>query len=389
MSTVTPDSPNTVRRSLWGRLYHGETTFDFVGRSRIAIGVSVLIIVVSALFIGFRGLNLGIDFEGGVSWEVASSSLSNSQIESILSKNGIEVGDSKIEFLKSRAGTSDRVRIQVPEQPEAVRDAVRQQLADAAGVPNDEVTKNEVSATWGKEITRKAITALIVFVILLSIYISWRFEWKMAVGAIVAMLHDVAISVGVYAILNLTVAPATVIAFLTILGFSLYDTIVVFDKVHENVRRFGTSRVGYGDIVNLSSNEVLMRSLNTSLAAVLPVASVLVVGAAIMGVEVLVDFALALLVGLATGSYSSLFIATPILVALKGREKKWAATRQRHASGEELARLRVSGAAAVASTRAQSRGQTTATAVDAAPIVASDATTVLSHPPRPRKKRRR
>jgi preprotein translocase subunit SecF len=389
MSTVAPDTPAVRQRSLWGRLYHGETTFDFVGRSRIAIGVSVLIIVVSALFIGFRGLNLGIDFEGGVSWEVASSNLSNGQIESILTANGIEVGDSKIEFLKSRAGTSDRVRIQVPEQPETVRDAVRQQLADAAGVPNDEVTKNEVSATWGKEITRKAITALIVFVILLSVYISWRFEWKMAVAAIVAMLHDVAISVGVYAILNLTVAPATVIAFLTILGFSLYDTIVVFDKVHENARRFGTSRVGYGDIVNLSSNEVLMRSLNTSLAALLPVASVLVVGAAIMGVEVLVDFSLALLVGLATGSYSSLFIATPILVGLKGREKKWAATRHRHASGEELARLRVSGAAAIASTRAQSRSQAPADGVDAAPPVATDAATVLSHPPRPRKKRRR
>ncbi len=379
-----------ARRSLWGRLYHGETTVDFVGRSRIAVAVSVLFIVVSALFIGFRGLNLGIDFEGGISWEVSSAGVTTGDVEEILRKNGIDPGDSKIEFLSSRGDGGDRVRVQVPVQTEAVRDAVSAQLAEAAGVTTDDVTKNEVSATWGQEITKKAITALIVFVVLLSVYISWRFEWKMAVAAIVAMLHDVAISVGVYAILNLTVAPATVIAFLTILGFSLYDTIVVFDKVHENARRFGTSRVGYGDIVNLSSNEVLMRSLNTSLAAVLPVVSVLVVGAAIMGVEVLVDFALALLVGLATGSYSSLFIATPILVWLKGREKKWAATRHRHASGEELARLRVAGAAAMASApKGAPRGQGVASTTEPAASVAVDAQAVLTHPPRPRKKRRR
>jgi preprotein translocase subunit SecF len=210
----------------------------------------------------------------------------------------------------------------------------------------------------------------------------------MAIAAIVAMLHDVAISVGIYAILHLTVTPATVIAFLTILGFSLYDTIVVFDKVHENTKRFGSSKVGYGDIVNLSSNEVLMRSLNTSVAALLPVLSVLVVGAWIMGVEVLVDFSLALFVGLLTGSYSSLFIATPILANLKGREKRYSALRDRHASGEELARLRTSGAAGLTSTRSRSAAAAGSTG-DQAMAVALDATTVLSHPPRPRKQRRR
>ncbi len=387
MSETGEIGMSTTRRSLWGRLYHGETTFDFVGRRKIGYGISGLILVLTVVFLIVRGLNLGIDFKGGVSWELSSANISQSKVESILSANGISTRDAKIEFLQSRGGGDDRVRIQVSEQTSEVQVAVQKQLAEAGEVTTDDVSRNVVSATWGKEITKKAIVALIVFIILLSLYISWRFEWKMAIAAIVAMLHDVAISVGIYAILHLTVTPATVIAFLTILGFSLYDTIVVFDKVHENAKRFGSSKVGYGDIVNLSSNEVLMRSLNTSIAALLPVLSVLVVGAWIMGVEVLVDFALALFVGLLTGSYSSLFIATPILANLKGREKRYAAMRDRHASGEELSRLRVSGAAGVTSSRA--RATADGGAVSEQVRVAADATTVLSHPPRPRKQRRR
>ena len=373
------------RRSLWGRLYHGETTFDFVGRRRVGYGISGILLLLTVLFLIVRGLNLGIDFKGGVSWEVASSSVSQSEVESILSDNGISVREAKIEFLKSRGGGDDRVRVQVPEQTAEVQTAVQQDLAQLAGVSTDDVSRNVVSATWGKEITKKAIVALIVFIALLSVYISWRFEWKMAIAAIAAMLHDVAISLGIYAILHLTVTPATVIAFLTILGFSLYDTIVVFDKVHENTKRFGNTKIGYGDIVNLSSNEVLMRSLNTSIAALLPVLSVLVVGAWVLGVEVLVDFALALFIGLLTGSYSSLFIATPILASLKSREKRYSGLRDRHASGDELARLRVGGGSGPrASSQSAAPGS-----LEAARALSNDAATVLSHPPRPRKQRRR
>jgi len=373
------------RRSLWGRLYHGETTFDFVGRRRVGYGISGIFLVLTVIFLIVRGLNLGIDFKGGVSWEVASASVSQSEVESVLSKNGISVREAKIEFLQSRGGGDDRVRVQVPEQTAEVQIAVQQDLANLAGASTDDVSRNVVSATWGKEITKKAIVALIVFIALLSVYISWRFEWKMAIAAIAAMLHDVAISLGIYAILHLTVTPATVIAFLTILGFSLYDTIVVFDKVHENAKRFGNTKIGYGDIVNLSSNEVLMRSLNTSIAALLPVLSVLVVGAWVLGVEVLVDFALALFIGLLTGSYSSLFIATPILASLKGREKRYSGLRDRHASGDELARLRVGG-----STGSRSSTPTGGVATaESARALSNDAATVLSHPPRPRKQRRR
>ena len=175
-----------VRRSVWGRLYHGETTFDFVGRRRIFIGISLAILVVSAFFVGFRGLNLGIDFKGGVSWEVPSAKVKQSDVVSILDKYGIKSGDAKIEFLQTRGGGGNTVRVQVPEQTDTVRQQVRQALADKAGISSDGVSVNQVSATWGREITRKALIALVVFIVLLSIYISWRFEWKMAVAAIVA-----------------------------------------------------------------------------------------------------------------------------------------------------------------------------------------------------------
>ena len=387
-------APDGAQPSVWKRMYHGSTTFDFVGRRRIGYMASGIILVLSVFSLGFRGLNLGIDFKGGVSWEVPSAQIDQAKAESILGKYGISSTDAKIQFLQNRQGSGgDTIRVQVPEQTDAVRKSIREDLAKAAGIANDGVSVNQVSSTWGRQITRKALLALIVFILLLSVYISWRFEWKMAVAAIVAMLHDVAVSVGVYSIFQFTVAPATVIAFLTILGFSLYDTIVVFDKVHENTKRFAQAKVGYGDIVNLSMNQVLMRSLNTSVAALLPVLSVLVVGAWIMGAVVLVDFALALFVGLLTGSYSSLFIATPILAALKQKEKKYANLSSRHASGTELDRLRFAGAQAVtgrAASRNTAAGYTTALgSVEAAKVAASDPQTVLTHPPRPRKKRRR
>jgi preprotein translocase subunit SecF len=205
------------------------------------------------------------------------------------------------------------------------------------------VSVNSIGPRWGEEITRAAIRALIFFFIAIAIYISIRFEWRMAVAALAAVVHDVLISVGIYSVFGFTVSPATVIAFLTILGFSLYDTIVVFDKVHENTRRFVTAgKTPYGDIVNLSMNQVLMRSINTSLAAVLPVLSLLVVGSWLLGAIALQDFALALLVGLLTGSYSSIFIATPVLAMLKTHQDQWAkiAERSGRTRSASLAHLR-------------------------------------------------
>ena len=196
-------------------------------------------------------------------------------------------------------------------------------MAAEAKVPSESVSVTSVSSTWGRSITEKAVRALVIFLILVALFIAWRLEWRMALAAIVAMLHDVLISIGVYSLLRFEVTPATVVAFLTILGFSLYDTIVVFDKVKENAERFAGSRTPYADVVNVSMNQVLMRSINTTLAAVLPVLSLLVLGAGILGATTLREFALALLVGLITGSYSSIFIASPLLAMLKEREPRY------------------------------------------------------------------
>ena len=262
-------------------------------------------------------MNLGIDFEGGVAWEFQANGQTVDDARAVLADNGIAATDAKIQVLNGPSG--ERLRIQVGDQPDDVRAAVKEDFARAAGVSVEEVSVNVVSPTWGEQITRKAIRALIAFFILITIYISIRFEWRMAIAALVAVFHDVFISVGIYSIFRFEVTPATVIAFLTILGFSLYDTIVVFDKVHENTRKLVTSRASYGEIVNLSMNQVLMRSINTSIAAVLPVISLLVIGVWMLGAVALQDFALALLVGLLAGSYSSIFVATPILAMLKGR----------------------------------------------------------------------
>lgn len=255
----------------------------------------------------------------------------------------------------------------------------------------------------GASITRKAIRALVIFLALVALFIAWRFEWRMALSAIVAMVHDVLISVGVYSVFGFEVTPATVVAFLTILGFSLYDTIVVFDKVKENQGRYAGSRVPYADIMNVSMNQTLMRSLNTSLAAVLPVLSLLIIGAGVMEATVLREFSLALLVGLITGSYSSIFVATPLLAILKERMPKYHPLRGSHATGWDLERLVLGAAPVGRERRARARRSgavTDATATDAAPDtgdevldttapIPSGPKPALTHPPRPRKKKRR
>jgi len=367
-----------------GRLYRGETTFNFFGRRWLGFGISIAIMVITILSLFTRGLNLGMDFEGGIAWEVSARSLTVEDVQTVLDANGVESSDAKIQVLNGSDGS--RIRVQVGAESEAVSTAVQNALAEKAGVPTDEVSVALVSSSWGRSITEKAVRALLVFFLVVSLYISWRFEWKMAVSAIAAMAHDVLISVGVYSVLGLSVTPATVIAFLTILGFSLYDTIVVFDKVHDNTKRFSASRVSYGDITNVSMNQVLMRSINTSLAAVLPVLSLLILGSWILGAVALQEFALALLVGMILGAYSSIYIATPLLGILKTRETKFKPMANELHLGEEMARIASSGKKTTRVMSAES-GE-----LGAAENISREAATVaaaLSHPPRPRKKQRR
>jgi preprotein translocase subunit SecF len=268
-----------------------------------------------------------------------------------------------------------------------VRVAVQSALAEKAGVSTDEVATQLVSSTWGASITEKAVRALIVFLVLVALFIAWRLEWRMALAAIAAMLHDVLLSVGVYSVFGFEVTPATVVAFLTILGFSLYDTIVVFDKVDENQKRYSSYRMPYADILNVSMNQVLMRSLNTSLAAVLPVLSLLVLGSGILGAATLREFALALLVGLITGSYSSIFVASPLVAILKEREPRYKSFAGRHATGAELERLVHGGMPSGRRDGARQRSTDSVESPAAQAVLTPEE--VLTHTPRPRKKKRR
>jgi preprotein translocase subunit SecF len=376
----------TSRRGIFGRLYHGETSFDFVGKRKIGFTISITLIVLTLGSLFTRGLNLGIDFEGGVAWQVPSSeTMDVDAARAVLDDNGVPTENAKVQTLTS--GTTTSIRIQVGDQTTEVRAKVQSDLAIKANVDINEVSVSSVSSSWGRAITEKAIRALIAFMVLVGIYIAWRFEWRMAMAAILAMLHDVLISVGIYSMIGFEVTPATVVAFLTILGFSLYDTIVVFDKVKDNIEKFGPSRTSMADITNVSMNQVLMRSLNTSLAAVLPVLSLLILGSGVMGAIALREFAIALLVGLITGSYSSIYIATPLLSIFKERENRYKNLKGSHATGAELAHMVISGGATGAkSVRRQTADSDESTATSHS---SPSSTALLTHPPRPRKKRRR
>ena len=369
---------------MFGRLYRGETTFNFVGRRWWGFGISIAFVVVTVVSLFAQGLNLGIDFKGGVAWEVPASTITVEDVRDILEANEIPTSDAKIQILNGAEG--QRIRAQVGEISTETRAVVQAALSVKAGVELQEVSVASVSSSWGRNITEKAVRALLTFFVIVSMYIAWRFEWKMAIAAILAMMHDVLISVGVYAVFGFSVTPATVIAFLTILGFSLYDTIVVFDKVHENTTRYSASKVSYGDIINVSMNQVLMRSINTSLAAVLPVLSLLVLGSWIMGAIALQEFALALLVGMLLGAYSSIYIATPLLAMFKGRELKFRSLQGNLRLGEEMARLGATSKKVVTRTQGDASTTSTQSDIERETVMASSA---LSHPPRPRKNRRR
>jgi len=323
------------RRHTPADFYHERTNFDFTGRAwrwAILSGTAILIALI-AIF--SRGLNLGIDFEGGTSWQVPvkGKSASVTAVRDVIRPLGL--GDAKVLVLTGDSGTS--VRVQSLDIQPSEEDAVTDALARYGGVQRTDVSVNTVGPTFGDQVRNNAVKALIVFFGLIAIYLSIRFEWKMAGAAIVAVVHDIVITVGVYAITGFEVTPATVVAFLTILGFSLYDTVVVFDKVKENVATIGTVRGdSYSKMVNRSMNQVLMRSISTSFVAVLPVASLLFVGSGLFGALALRDFALALFVGLLTGAYSSIFVATPLLAWWKEREPRYQALRERSAA--QLAR---------------------------------------------------
>ena len=322
------------KRSIWSRLYHGETRFDFIGRRRIWFIISAVAVLLSLGSLVTRGFQLGIDFEGGVVWELPAGDASVADARDALGEFGLS--SATIQTQDNDGVEELRVESEPIDVEES--DQVTAKLAELTGASVDEVNLNEVGPSWGEEISEKALRALVVFLVLVTIYITLRFEWAMAIPTLVALIHDVAITAGVYSLTGLEVTPATVIAILTILGFSIYDGIVVFDKVDENTRLVSsTGGMSYGGMVNMSLNQTLMRSLNTSITALLPVGSLLVVGSWIMGATTLQEFALALLIGLFSGAYSSIFIASPLLALLKEREPRYRDIKRRvEARGGEV-----------------------------------------------------
>lgn len=365
------------------RVYRGETTVDFYGKRRGAFVVSGVFLIATVVILIVSGLNLGIDFRGGVAWEApATAEMTEASAREVLAANGVDATNAKIQRLSGSTG--DRIRVQVGAQTDDTRVAVQTALAERAGVDVGEVSVAEVSSSWGRSITNKAIRALIVFFVLVSIFITWRFEWKMALAAFAAMAHDVLLTVGVYAMLRFEVTPATVVAFLTILGYSLYDTVVIFDRVRENIDRFATSRVSIGNIINVSSNQVIARSLNTTITSGLPVVSLLVVGSLIMGATSLQEFAIALLIGMVAGTYSSIFVAGPLLAVLKNREPKYASVANNIAKGPEMAALFEH-----TTTRAAQKAAAESGVARESSVLKRTSSNVLTHPPRPRKRKRR
>ena len=310
---------------LWTRLQEGQTNVSFVPRWKLWFALSGAVILLGIAALLSWGLNLGIEFEGGYAWEAPAGDTSVADLSDALEGEGI---DATVQAIG--AGDGERLRVKAELGDDQTPADVTEIIAEELSVDPGEVTSQTVSESWGDEITEKARNALVIFLIVITIYIALRFEWKMAIATLAALLHDILVTVGVYAMAGFEVTPATVVALLTILGFSIYDGIVVFDRVDENAKALalggGTT---YSQMVNDSLNQVLMRTLNTSITALLPILSLLVLGSFILGATTLEDFALALLIGLGSSAYSSIFIASPLLALLKEREERWSNVRQR------------------------------------------------------------
>jgi preprotein translocase subunit SecF len=369
------------------RVMRGESRIDFVGRSKLWATISGIVLIGSTIALFAPGITLGLEFEGGtvLSVPVIGDEVTVVQVEDALAE--LEVADPQVKLLRpttcedhTASGDCQTIEVRSETLDPTDQRPITELLAELAAQPNTaQVNSQSVSASWGKQVSTKALRSLIVFLVLVTIYISVRFEWKMAAGAIAALIHDLLATAGIYALTGLTVSPATVIALLTLMGFSLYDTVVVFDRIKENADTM-SPRERYADMVNRSMNEVLVRSINTSVSSILPVAGLLFVGVFLFNAETLKDLAVAMFIGTAVSIYSSIFVASPILSALKEREPRYKTLRAR--------------APAMASTRGADPVEPE---LDTPPMTHPDATpsppppskTPTGRPIRPRRKGRR
>jgi len=301
------------------KLYTGEVSYNFVGKRKLWYTVSAVLLAVCILAIAIRGLNLGIEFRGGADFQAPTTVTSTTvdDVRTAVEELGLPDND---ELTVTTIGDTT-VRVQTRSLNVEEVGLVKQAIADELGIPAEDVAYSLIGASWGQQITQQALIALGVFLVLVMLLIWGYFrDFKMSISAIVALLHDLVVTVGVYALVGFSVTPATLIGVLTILGYSLYDTVVVFDKIRENVAGIEKTRFTYSEQANLALNQVLIRSINTTIIGVLPVAALLFTGAFILQTGPLKDLGLALFVGMVAGAYSSIFIATPLLADMREAE---------------------------------------------------------------------
>ncbi|MER7914527.1 protein translocase subunit SecF [Streptomyces sp. NPDC096068] len=308
---------------LGARLHRGEVGYDFIGNRKIWYGLSVLITITAIVALAVRGLNMGIEFQGGAVFTTPKTDVSVSQAQEYAEEA------SGHDAIVQQLGNGS-LRIQVGGLDTAQSDQVRSELAKDLNVAEDKIAAELVGPSWGEQIANKAWTGLGVFMILVVIYLAIAFEWRMAVAALIALIHDLTITVGIYSLVGFEVTVGTVIGLLTILGYSLYDTVVVFDSLKEQTKDITKqTRFTYSEMANRSINGTLVRSINTTVVALLPVAGLLFIGGGVLGAGMLNDISLSLFVGLAAGAYSSIFIATPLVADLKERDPAIKALKKR------------------------------------------------------------
>jgi preprotein translocase subunit SecF len=307
------------------RLHRGEVSYDFVGKRKTWYGFSILVTIVAVVGLVVNGLHLGIDFSGGAVFNTPKhTSISVNDAQSRI-KGDTGGKDATVQKLGNGS-----LRIQIADLSTQDSKDLQPKIAADLGLKSDQIDAEIIGPSWGKEISNKALEGLIIFLVLVVIYLAIAFEWRMALAALIALLHDLTITTGVYALVGFEVSPGTVIGLLTILGYSLYDTVVVFDGLKEAGKDITKqSRFTYSDIANRSLNSTLVRSINTTVVALLPVGALLFIGGGILGAGVLNDIALALFIGLTAGAYSSIFIATPLVAEFKEREPQMKALRKR------------------------------------------------------------
>jgi preprotein translocase subunit SecF len=326
MTATTADRRQSGRLR---RFIDGEAHVDFIGRSRMWLILAVSSLVICAFAVGIRGLNFGIDFTGGTSLivEGATTSFTADDISDALGELGVD----EVVVQMTADGTGALISTTALGEVAGTRQReVVERLAEVTGAQRDQIEVSAIGPRWGREISRQALRGLAVFLLLVTVYITVRFEWRMGAAALATLLHDLMITVGIYALFGFQVTPASVIALLSILGYSLYDTVVVFDRIDEDTARLGSSSSRtYSDVANASLNSVLVRSLSTSITSLLPVGGLLFIGAQLLGATTLQDLALALFIGMAIGIYSSLTVATPLLCWLKEREPRYRELRHR------------------------------------------------------------